>query len=189
MVGNPLRVLLKESQALSAFEALVNAGCDGSFLLGPLTLIHQNWHRHDKCEHRTGLSQKRLKATAKRICDLAQEIRAINRNGLGIELIPPSRLNSLTHLPEMLLAYATLLERRPLAELGRNATLHVLKFNITHHVKKCTKKYYDEEVSAIISAVLPGSPNGRRRGSTYDAVAHKQWRSDHYEAISRIWPG
>lgn len=183
MVADPVRPLLLKSQALSAFETLVSDGCDEDFLVGPLILIHQNWHCHDRCEHRTGLTQRRLKATTRRIRSVAEQIREINRNGLGLELIPPSRVNSLSRLPEMLLAYTAVLERHPLAHLGRNATLHLLKFEITHHVKTSAKRFHDEEVAAVISAMLPSDPRGRRRQSTYDALSHKQWRSDHYDAI------
>jgi hypothetical protein len=183
---HPLKSLLREHEADGAFEVLIKAGCDEALLLAPLELIRQNWHRHDRCEDRTGLNLRRLKATTKRIREVAQEMKEINRHGFALELIPPSQFTSFLALPQMLETYALLLERKPLERLGSHATLHILKFSITKHVKDSAGRFHDEEVAAVIDAVLPSNQNGRNE-RTYDATAHKQWRSEYYKTIYQIW--
>ena len=194
--NDPVELLLREHGALQAFNDLTSAGCDRVVLHSTLHMIHSDFPGFDSVKRLTGLDRKGLKAAIKRFRRVALEIQAINLEHFGLTLLPPSSFTSLGNLPTMLETYAKLLERRPLTLLGRvrNPVLHYQKFCLTRHVIESShdNKPHDEEVAAIVDAVLPPGKrrNDKKSGTgqpkTYDAVAHKQWRFEYYEKLARL---
>lgn len=177
--------ILCEHNAIDALEALVASGCDKTRLLSTLELIRQDWPGFDTSRTKTGLNRKRLKRAIGRFRSVADEIARINRESFGLLLLPGSALHGLRDLPDALRTYAAMLDR-PIRALGpvRYPTLHVYKFYLTQHVIESTTHPHDKEIAALIGAVLPEDKRreDRKQGGkkTYDAVAHKQWRRDHY---------
>jgi hypothetical protein len=183
--GFPIESILAQHQALDAMNSLVNSGCERPQLLALLDLINQGFPGFDTPQGMTGLSKKQLGLTIKRLLGVANEMAAINKHAFGLTLLPPSSFGYLRHLPDAVRSYAAIL-CAPMSFAGRvrRPTLHVYKFYITRHVIDSTKKPHDEEVAALIGAVLASkkglSEKNPGRARTYDAVAHKQWRHLHY---------
>ena len=181
----PLKSILREHNAIDALETLVASGCDENVLSAMLGLIHRDSPGFDTSLKKTGLGRKQLKAAIRRFRAVADTIEQINRKSFGLLLLPGSGFDHLRVLPNTLRVYAVMVER-PTRALGRvrYPELHAYKFYLTQHVIEHTKEPHDEEVAALIDAVLPEHKRleDRKQGGTktYDAVAHKQWRRTHY---------
>ena len=186
-----LKSILREHNTIDALETLVASGCDENVLSAILDLIHRDWPGLDASLKKTGLSRKQLKAAIGRFLAVADTIEQINRKSSGLLLLHGSGFDYLRNLPNALRIYAAFLEQ-PFRGLGRvrSPVLHAWKFYLTQHVIEHTKEPHDEEVAALIDAVLPEGKRTKDRkhggAKTYDAIAQKEWRLEHYKRTAEI---
>jgi hypothetical protein len=156
-----------------------------------LDLIRQDWPGLDTSLRKTGLSRKRLKAAIGRFLAVANTIEQINGKSFGLFLFHGSGFDYLRVLPTTLRIYAAMLER-PTAALGpvRYPMLNGYKCYLTQHVIERTQDPHDKEMATLIYAALPENKRheDQKYGGpkTYDAIAQKQWRRDHYHRTADI---
>jgi len=191
---------LKDYSATQNFEHLIERGADREELLFILTEL--NGYDPKKNEPRR-VSSKEARAYAKRIADTADLIEQVRKRARHAPLdsdfrttlpLPKALLklapeqgvahftgNHLRTLPQLLREYARRFESLPQSfeEKWKPFKTSLLS-QLIWYVKRRTKKYYDNDVSAVASAVL--------NDDDLTPQAVKQFRTRNAASIRRLGP-
>jgi hypothetical protein len=171
----------KNDATVPGLEALVELDCDKHRLLACLQSISGGGFGLDDWRKLTGKDLRSLKGAINRFRQCANEIASINRHTFGLLLLQMGS-KDLRLLPKRLQIYAAHLEATTKDSGPRkHPEHHAAKFFLVNHVKEITRRWCDEEVSALIDAVRDKTD----RDKTYDAAAHKDWRHKNYDRLLR----
>ena len=88
-------------------------------------------------------------------------------------------LNQFWHLPETIRNYTRFMKH--LAKhfaSGSKGVHNLLKAMVTHYVKEHTRRFHDNEVAALIGAVM---------GESYAETDHRTWRNKHYKRLEKLF--
>jgi hypothetical protein len=173
---------VQEHGALPDLEALVNEGCDREELVAALEtsfVVDESW------QTLIGMGLPQFKRALKQIQSCADIIDRLNRTdlvfGLSVDHVDPlfAALHQSPTLPERLREYVAILDHRR-GQFGpkRNLRAHIWKASIVAIVMEDTRSPHDEEVSAVVGAVL--------NRPKYSVKAHQKWRTDHEAFIEMM---
>lgn len=169
----------KNDATVPGLEALVRLECDKGYLLACLQTISSGGFGLDDWRKLTGKDLRSLKDAINRFRQCASEIASINSHTFGLLLLQMGA-KDLRLLPKRLQIYAAHLEATTKDSGPRkHPEHHAAKFFLVKHVKERTRRWCDEEVSALINAVRDKTD----RDKIYDAAAHKDWRRKNYDRL------
>ncbi len=157
------------SDSLDGLDRLVELGCDKEYLLVSLTLLNTPFFSDD-WEDQFGMTRKQLEGFIRRLRTYSRDIQTHQKGWQTfVDLYPDSKTRIFLEMPNLLDRYAeylSLLQKQsgPKRHKMRNTGVCLL----VQYVKNKTGRYYDREVSALISAV---EDNPR-----YDTSRHSNWR-------------
>ncbi len=164
-------ILRKDAYAPKELQNLVSKGCNREAILVFLSLL-PNPPVKDTWEEALGFDDpKKAHRLAERIRKCAREVGSLESDYFRI-LVVELLQTSIPHLASTLCSVADLLQAvrksaGPKKHPLRNAVICLL----VSYVKETTGRYYDKEVSALLSAVLDND--------VYDKSRHGRWRREH----------
>jgi hypothetical protein len=167
---------LRKYHCESHVDRLVKAGADRDELLRRLLLLVDY---SPKLEPRR-LTSRETSAHARKIRDTADLIEFLNEGPHNVLLLGPVWQEALT-LPTRLRELADRVQRLPEEVDPRWEPIKVAaQCQLVWVVKQATGRYHDDEVSALIGALL--------HGGQWDVDSLKQWRSRHATDIQKLGP-
>ncbi len=151
--------VLKEKSCLKDLETLTSLGCDRRWMLTLLRTVGVGQQISDSKEKSweslTGLSRRSLRAAVGKWRRSALEIERFNLSFLGWFLGVQSGHKYFSSSPNLIRRCACTVERQ-LAFAGpkKRPFLNCFKAYLVAYVHETTKRWHDEEVSALISAAM-----------------------------------
>jgi hypothetical protein len=167
---------LEEYQCLNELEALVRLGCDRQHILSSLRSLEAmgeiSASKEKSWELLTGMSRRRLRAKASRWLLSAREIERFNQSHLGWFLAVQSEQTYFLSAPELIRrCAATIGKELAFAGPKKRPFLNSFKAALVAYVRETTQDWHDNEVSALIEAVL--------EHKNYQTEHHSKWRLSH----------